>query len=246
MTASLPMPLSEKSVTASAAWPPTAASKALPPMARIWRAASVASAFMEATAAWRPRITGRMVWVVSSLCARNWGTSARKRREPRNVLTRDGFRNIGLCDLIWRFVSWNPTFRKERERWGTRRFVRSRLKSKPGRTGVSAPHEFAPYWPSIRRPNSILGGGFSPLRILGGRRRRLRATTPSAFGRENDHKPLRRKSREGSLAAFEVPLRSGSSSLLHQSRHHERRFFHARFFAATENADPLPHGLDQH
>ena len=50
-----------KSATASAAWPAHDASKAFPPSARMRRAASVASAFIEETAACRPRMTGRMV-----------------------------------------------------------------------------------------------------------------------------------------------------------------------------------------
>src|SRR5207253_6780394 len=59
--ASLPTPLSAKSVTPSAAWPATAASNAFPPACKICLAASVAGALIEDTAAWRPRITGRIV-----------------------------------------------------------------------------------------------------------------------------------------------------------------------------------------
>ena len=46
---------------ASTAWPATAASKALPPACRMRRAASVASGFIDVTAACRPRMTGRIV-----------------------------------------------------------------------------------------------------------------------------------------------------------------------------------------
>ena len=60
-TASLPSPLSAKSVIPKTAWPATAASKALPPASRILRAASVACALIDDTAATRPRITGRIV-----------------------------------------------------------------------------------------------------------------------------------------------------------------------------------------
>src|ERR1039457_3436553 len=95
-TASLPTPLSEKSVTPSAAWPPTAASKALPPASRMRRAASVASAFMEATAEWRPRMTGRMVWAESEVWARDWGTSARR---TRNATASSDLCDIGFCHL---------------------------------------------------------------------------------------------------------------------------------------------------
>src|SRR5439155_16621844 len=61
ISASLPTPFIGKSVSASAAWPATAASNAFPPACKMRRAASVASAFMEETAAVRPRITGRIV-----------------------------------------------------------------------------------------------------------------------------------------------------------------------------------------
>src|SRR5437899_4689421 len=122
-TASLPAPLSEKSVTPNAACPPTAASKALPPASRMRRAASVASAFMDATAAWRPRITGRMVWPESLSCGRAGGTEARRRKETTSDITaeaEDDSHDIGFCHLEKVIDLWNPTFRKERERWGTR------------------------------------------------------------------------------------------------------------------------------
>src|SRR5450631_1480510 len=62
------------------------------------RAASVASAFMEATAAWRPRMTGRMVWAESSVCARVWGVSAKRRTEATaEKADRGNRRDIGLC-----------------------------------------------------------------------------------------------------------------------------------------------------
>src|SRR5450631_174397 len=114
------MPLSEKSVTARAAWPPTAASKALPPASRMRREASVASAFMEATAAWRPRITGRMVWPESSACAKLGGTRPTTRRDAITALTaRNDRHDIGSATSACLDL-WNPTFREERERRCTR------------------------------------------------------------------------------------------------------------------------------
>src|SRR5277367_6024970 len=118
-TASLPTPLSEKSVTASAACPPTAASKAFPPESRMRRAASVASAFMVETAAWRPRMTGRMVWVGSSDCAGAGGTTEKTTRTANTSdnlcdnISRPRFRGIGVTATANlqppNPISWLPT-----------------------------------------------------------------------------------------------------------------------------------------